>query len=492
MNASTQPPTGRPPTLREIFSPRAWGRIGIEYLPFADAASDDLPMPRLLRLSLFKFTMGVTTALMVGTLNRVMIVELDVAAWLVSLMLALPLLVAPFRAVTGYQSDTHRSAFGWRRVPYMWGGTLVQFFGLAIMPFALLVLSGAGAVPVPAWFGQAAAALSFLLVGAGLQTSQTAGLALATDQASDATRPRVVALMYVMLLVGAVAGSAAFSVMLADFTPQHLIQVVQGTAMFVLLVNCIALWKQEPRDLQRAAAMRVEPPAAPFRQVWSRFIARPKARRFLWATFFGTMAFNMQDVVLEPYGGEILHLSVGATSALTGLLALGALIGFTLAGRSLARGVDPLRLAAYGALAGLPALSAVIFSAPLEAPWLFRAGALLIGFGGGLFAVGTLLAAMQLDDRGHVGMALGAWGAVQATAAGVSMAAGGALRDVLTELAVSGRLGPVLQDPVTGYSMVYHLEMLLLFLTLVAIGPIVGRHASQRAVPRIGLADMPG
>ncbi len=493
MTSSAAPaPRSQPPSLREIFSARAWGRISAEYLPFADVASEDLPMARLLRLSLFKFTMGVSTALMIGTLNRVMIVELDVSAWLVSLMLALPLLVAPFRAVTGYQSDTHRSAFGWRRVPYMWGGTLVQFFGLAVMPFALLVLSGAGAVPVPMWFGQAAAAASFLAVGAGLQTSQTAGLALATDQASDATRPRVVALMYTMLLVGAVVGSVAFSFLLADFTPQRLIQVVQGTAMVVLVLNCIALWKQEPRDPKRAAAMRNEPAPEPFRMVWKRFIERRSARRFLWATFLGTMAFNMQDVVLEPYGGEILNLSVGATSALTGLLAGGALIGFMLAGRSLSRGVDPLRLAAYGALAGLPAFSAVIFSAPLDAAWLFRLGALLIGFGGGLFAVGTLMAAMQLEDRAHIGMALGAWGAVQATAAGLSMAAGGALRDAVTGLAVSGQLGPVLQMPVTGYSVVYHIEMLLLFVTLVAIGPIVGRRASLPAGPRIGLADMPG
>ena len=56
------------------------------WLPFADVTSAGLPMSRLLRLSLFKFTMGITTALMIGTLNRVMIVELFVPAWLVALM----------------------------------------------------------------------------------------------------------------------------------------------------------------------------------------------------------------------------------------------------------------------------------------------------------------------------------------------------------------------------------------------------------------------
>jgi BCD family chlorophyll transporter-like MFS transporter len=456
------------------------------WMPFADVASPGLPLPRLLRLSLFKVTMGITTALLIGTLNRVMIVELGVAAWLVSLMLALPLLVAPFRAVTGYHSDTHKSAFGWKRVPFMWGGTLIQFFGLAVMPFALLVLSGQGQVPVPSWVGEGAAAIAFLMVGAGLQTSQTAGLALATDQASPETRPRVVALMYVMLLAGAVGGSLIFSLLLANFSPERLVQVVQGTAMVVLLLNALALWKQEARNPQRAAALKQEK-QPPFSEVWQRFIKAPNAKRFLWVTAFGTFAFNMQDIVLEPYGGEILNLSVGATSALTAMLAGGGLLGFVLAGRQLARGIDPLRLAAYGAVAGLPAFSAVIFSAPLDAGWLFRAGALGIGFGGGLFAVGTLFAAMRMEGGGFIGMALGAWGAVQSTAAGLAMFFGGAIRDVVTQIAFTGALGEGMAVPFTGYSVVYHVEMLFLFITLIAIGPLVRKNGHPVQNVDIGL-----
>jgi len=454
--------------------------IPAQWLPFADVASAGLPLSRLLRLSLFKVTMGITTALLIGTLNRVMIVELGVTASLVSLMLALPLLVAPFRAVTGYQSDTHQSAFGWKRVPYMWGGTLVQFLGLAFMPFALLALSGQGQTHLPSWLAQGVAAMAFLMVGAGLQTSQTAGLALATDQASEETRPRVVALMYIMLLTGAVGGSLIFSVLLTDFSPQRLVQVVQGTAMVVLCLNAFALWKQEPRNPQRAAARRqVTRPS--FKTVWANFINLPKARRFLWTTGLGTLAFNMQDVVLEPYGGEILHLSVGATSALTAMLAGGALLGFVLAGRQLARGMDPLLLAATGTVLGIPAFSAIIFSAPLEAGWLFRLGALGIGLGGGLFAVGTLFAAMRLDGGGYIGLALGAWGAVQSTAAGLAMFMGGALRDVVTHVAESGAFGAAFAVPSIGYSVVYHVEMFLLFVTLVAIGPLVkhGNHVAK-------------
>jgi BCD family chlorophyll transporter-like MFS transporter len=57
-------------------------------------------------------------------------------------MVALPVLIAPFRALLGFKSDTYKSAIGWKRIPYLWFGTLWQFGGLAIMPASLLVLGG--------------------------------------------------------------------------------------------------------------------------------------------------------------------------------------------------------------------------------------------------------------------------------------------------------------------------------------------------------------
>ncbi len=471
---------------------RLMKRVDTRFLPFADAATVELPLSRLLRLSLFQVSVGMASALLMGTLNRVMIVELGVAAWLVALMVALPILAAPFRALIGHRSDTHASALGWRRVPYIWLGTMLQFGGLAIMPFALLLLTGQGELGL-AWLGQMAAALAFLLVGAGLQTTQTAGLALACDLAAPTVRPRVVALMYVMLLVGMAGGGAFFGLLLSDFSPTRLIQVVQGAAVLSVVLNGLALWKQEARNPNRRRS-KTEP-AENFGPRWQAYISQPRNRRFLWTVGLGTAAFNMQDVVLEPYGGEILKLSVGATSSLTALMAGGALVAFGLAARWLGRGSDPFRLAAMGALVGLPAFAAVIFAAPLDAPWLFRCGTAAIGFGGGLFAVGTLTAAMNQERPEHVGLALGAWGAVQATAAGLSVAAGGAVRDLVSGLAVRGELGTALVSPVTGYSFVYHLELYLLFAALVAIGPLVrpiGRRATALPSNKFGLADLPG
>ena len=202
----------------------------------------------------------------------------------------------------------------------------------------------------------------------------------------------------------------------------------------------------------------------------------------------------MQDILLEPYGGQILHLTVGQTTALTAVFALGILSGFALAARLLRGGGDAYQLAALGVLAGVAAFSCVIFSAPLLSPFLLRVGTLLIGFGGGLFAVGTLTAAMEIARNGQCGLVLGAWGAVQATAAGIAIALGAGLRDGISTLATEGLLGPGLNMPATGYSFVYHIEIALLFATLVAIGPLVRRPRAQRSRPsptKFGLAEFP-
>ncbi|MEL7029939.1 MAG: BCD family MFS transporter, partial [Pseudomonadota bacterium] len=381
------------------------------------------------------------TVITLGALNRVLIVEIGAPATIVSLMVALPILAAPFRTLIGFKSDTHRSALGWRRTPYLWFGTLMQFGGLALMPFALIVMTGDGGAPVG--LGQAACALAFLLIGIGIHTTQTAGLALATDLAKPESRPRVTALMYTMLLIGMLIASIVFGLLLLEFTPLRLVQVIQGAAGATLVLNLAALWKQEPRDRARAAAMRVAP-ATSFSKSWRALIERPGLKRFLAAIALGAAAFSMQDVLLEPYGGEVLKLSVASTTMLTAIFTLGGIAAFALAARLLTAGWDPYRLAAYGVLAGLPGFSLILMAGAVEAALLFRIGAFVIGFGGGLFAVATLTAAAMMDEGGRVGLALGAWGAVQATAAGAAIAASGPIRDAVSALAQAGALGPAL------------------------------------------------
>jgi len=443
----------------------ALAAIGPRFLPFADAATAELPLRRLLRLALFQVSVGMSLVLLIGTLNRVMIVELGVAASLVSAMLALPLLAAPFRAIIGFKSDNHQSALGWRRVPFIWMGTLLQFGGFAIMPFALLVLSGAGqSGEAPTWIGHAAAALAFLLVGSGVHTTQTVGLALATDLAPTESQPKVVGLMYAMLLIGMILSAFIFGTLLEEYSPGRLIQVIQGAAAATLILNITALWKQEARSDQYRIGQPREQTS--FASAWSVFLEGKDATRRLLVVGMGTMAFTMEDVLLEPYGGEILGMSVALTTTLTATLAIGGLAGFAWASKVLGRGADPFRMAGNGALLGIPAFIAVMTAAPMQSVELFALGTFLIGAGGGMFGHGTLTATMNLAAPGQAGLALGAWGAVQATMAGIAMGLGGVIRDVVAAQTSS----------IAGYLTVYTLEILLLQATLMAMGPLLRRY----------------
>jgi BCD family chlorophyll transporter-like MFS transporter len=256
-------------------------------------------------------------------------------------------------------------------------------------------------------------------------------------------------------------------------------------------LNLIALWKQEVRQPHKTHPSIVRPA---FSESWKTFMAMPQVKRFLIMLGLGTIAFSMQDVILEPYGGEILGLSVSATSLLTALISGGSLLAFVLSARWLVKGINAYRIASIGLLVGLIAFTSVIFSEPLNSASLFRVGAFLIGFGGGLFAVSTLTIAMSIEQENMTGMVIGAWGAVTATCSGIGMSIGGVIRDGVSTLATSGAIGPVLNGAGTGYSVVYHIEIYLLFATLVALGPLVAsRHQRPvSGIKKFGLADFPG
>ncbi len=468
--------------------------MGTKWMPFADAASEGLTLPQLLRLGLFQVSVGMAAVLLLGTLNRVMIVELSVPATVVAMMIALPVVSAPFRAMLGHKSDNHKSWIGWKRIPYLWFGSLWQMGGLAIMPFALIVLSG-DQVHGPDWAGKALAGLAFLMTGIGMHMTQTAGLALASDRATEETRPRVVSLLYVMNLLGMAVSAVILGLLLRDFNEIKLIRVVQGCGVVTMILNLTALWKQE--NVRPMTREEMEAPRPIFHEGWRDLLAGGTAGRLLLVVMLGTMAFQMQDVLLEPYGAEILGLSVGDTTWLTACNAMGALVGFLLAGRWMGQGHDMFRMAARGLLVGVVAFLMVTFAAPLQSTVLFYAGAWCIGLGAGLFAVSTLTAAMALPEQGHAGrgLVLGAWGAAQATAAGLSIAIGGGLRDTVGSYAMEGHLGHLFATPTFGYAFVYQTEILVLFATLIALAPLVRvtlfTERSKADVAAMGLVDFP-
>ena len=467
-------------------------KISKNILPFSDAGSTNFSLFQLLRLSLFQISVGMATVMLAGTLNRVMIVELLVPASLVAVMIAIPVLIAPLRTFYGYKSDTYKSFIGWKRIPYMWFGSLFQFGGLAIMPFAIIILSGDQTVG-PSWAGEVLVAIAFLFTGIGMHITQTVGLALAADRATKENRPRVVALLYFMFLFGMGVSAVVIGLLLADFSKLRLIQVVQGSAVLTLILNLVAVWRQEQVIINNQKNDKSEK----FFLSWKKFISDRKTNSLIWVVFWGTLAFSMQDVLLEPYGGQILGLSVSETTNLTGVWALGALLGLALAANNSKKTVSSVSNAMTALLIGIVGFSAIIFSSPMQFPFLYFLGTLFIGFGTGLFSVSLLIIAMALSSKTNLGSGfiLGSWGAAQAIGAGLGIAVGGILRDVVNKLALSGYLGSTFENNSIGYIFVYHLEILFIFITLIALGmlsqEINKRKIKDHTQKRFGLTEIP-
>ena len=246
-----------------------------------------------------------------------------------------------------------------------------------------------------------------------------------------------------MLLLGmVVSGAAASARCCADFSQVRLIQVVQGAALVTMVLNLVALWKQEARD---PAAHRAQPRRGPrSARPGARFAGagrsaalpgrgRPRHRRLQHAGH-PARALRRRDPDMARRRDHHADRADGLRRA--GRLRAGrALARRTAATRTASRRSARWSASSAFAVRDLRRAAATRRCCSASAP-------ALIGFGGGLFSVGTLTAAMDLETGGQSGLALGAWGAVQATAAGLAIALGGALRDVVSRLADAGRARP--------------------------------------------------
>ena len=243
-----------------------------------------------------------------------------------------------------------------------------------------------------------------------------------------------------------------------------------------------------------------EEPRPLFRDAWADFAKRrrrrPAARSSCssarWASTCRTCCSN-------PTAARSWACRVSATTLLTALWASGALVGFALAAKLAgARASTPTAWPRAASSSGIAAFTGRDLRRSAEHPRPVLRGRLPHRLG--RRALLRLDADGRDDDAGAGiagrGLALGAWGAAQATAAGLAIAFGGGIRDGVNHLALSGRLGEALALPATGYSVVYHLEIALLFGTLVALGPLVRlRFLKPRTdTPesgKFGLADFP-
>jgi MFS transporter, BCD family, chlorophyll transporter len=408
---------------------------------------------KILRLGLFQFGMGLSLAPITGTLNRVLIDELGIPAVAVGLLIAIHYFVSPTRALIGFRSDQERAKGNWR-TPYLVLGAMLTYGGLSTAPFSLILLSGDGSLSfVPAMI---MCTLIFLAYGLGVNIVETIYLATVSDVTPPAERGKVLAVLWGMLVFGTVVGSLIIGQLLLEYSHYRLIQAMQGTAVIFIALTFISMFGQERLKSNGQLVDHVEGSILVRETLLGslRLLARQRLLMALFAVLFiATLGFSTHDVLLEPYGGQVLGMSVAATTRLTAWWGGAMLLAIGLAAWLIWQRRSPVLLIMLGGGVGALGFVVVSLAGGAEQVALFRGGVALIGLGRGLFIVGSLAVIMSLVDNQHAGLFLGLWGVMQALAQGIGTISGGLSRDIAQSLS-----GSVL----TGYTVVYSASALLL------------------------------
>ncbi len=439
---------------------------------------------RVLRLGLFQFGMGLSLAPLTGTLNRVLINEARIPAVAVGFLIAIHYFVSPARALVGFRSDQDRARGNWR-TPYVVLGAMLTYGGLATAPFSLILLSGQGQIGF--WLAMLICALIFLAYGIGVNIVETVYLALVSDITAPKDRGRVLAVLWIMLVLGTIVSSVLVGMFLVEYNPMRLIRVMQGSAVIFVVLTFLSLWGQE----RLRPDGKVDDQYGDIRVRLSlgeslRMLAGQKLLLGIFAMLFiATMAFATHDVLLEPYGGQVLNMSVSATTRLTAWWGTAMLVAIGLAGWLLWRGRSAVLPIILGCSFGALGFLVISYASDAMRVIPFHAGVWFIGMGRGMFIVGSLALIMAITDRNHAGLFLGLWGMSQALAQGVGTIGGGLARDIAQHLTGS---------VVLGYTVVYGASLVGLLIALfLLVSMRLGRRMQAGAVrsPWAGLQDVP-
>jgi BCD family chlorophyll transporter-like MFS transporter len=390
---------------------------------------------RSFKIGSFHVGSSLTDVMLSGIWNRVMISDLGLAAWPVSLLLAARYFLAPLAIWAGHESDT-RPILGSKRTAYIWLGRLMMLIALPLLPLSVGLIAQSSNSAL----GWSLAFIALILYGTGTSISGSPYLALVHDSAPYERRGQAVAITQFMLVV-----SFAFvPVIYARVMPVYdqalfwrLVVVGMAGAAFFWLVAVMGEERRARRlGLPSQAAPTEEGERPGLRATFSFIWSDSRSRRY--ALFLGASAFFafMQDAVLEPFGGDVFKLSVGETTRFNAIWGTGVLISMivTYALTRKRRPEEQVSTTAWGlVLLGIPVfllgLAAYLESLALVRPVLF-----LFGIGFGVFTVGGVALLMAVNTAERAASYLALWSVIQLVSRGLGIAAGGVLRDVVNAL----------------------------------------------------------
>ncbi|MGV0103331.1 MFS transporter [Nostoc sp. DSM 114160] len=301
-----------------------------------DTKTKSLSVPRvnlltMFRLGLFQMGLSMMSILTLGVLNRVMIQEIAIPATLVSVVLALPLFVAPSRVWFGQISDA-KPLWGNHRTAYVWVGAAIfaiaAFLAVQVMWQMNLAGNSAGAW---VWTTQtigwtALLALVFAVYGLGICASGTAFAALLVDISEEDNRSKVVGVVWSMLMVGIIVGAIISASLLKQLTPEATVETLQPVINRLFLIVPAIVF-----GLAIAATFGVEKKYSQYStrstlvnredsitlgNAWKILTASPQTGIFFTFLLVMTISLFMQDPILEPYAGQVFKMPLAESTKL--------------------------------------------------------------------------------------------------------------------------------------------------------------------------------
>lgn len=382
------------------------------------------------RIGLVQAAIGALVMVATTVLNRVMVVELQLAAAIPAGLVAWHYAVQLARPLWGHASDK-----GGSRTMWIVGGLAVLAAGVLLATQATLMLRASPGAAL------ALAVFAYALIGAGVGAGGTSALALLASGVAPERRAAAAAVTWTMMVAGIVASAITVGQLLKPFSFDRLLLVAGGLALAMVTLSVLATWQLE-RQAGRFGHAAQDGAVPDFRAALAEIWHETAARRFTIFIFVSMIAFSMQDLILEPFAGLIFGLTPGESTQMGGQHQGGILLGMIVTGIGgsafTGKRPDALRVWVIGgcllSAVGLAALGLAAVSGP---PWPLGLNVFVLGFGNGVFAVAAIGAMMGLAGAGETtreGVRMGVWGASQAIAFGL----GGLLGAVGVDLARAG------------------------------------------------------
>ena len=287
----------------------------------ASGASAGLGWLAIIRIGLVQASIGAIVMLITTVLNRLMVVEYALAGAIPAVLVGWHYAVQLCRPLWGHGSDK-----GGSRALWIVGGIVILGLG-SIMAVQATVM-----VPSSFASAMALAILGYTLIGIGVGASGTSALALLASGVAPQRRAAAAAVTWIMMVAGIVVSAITVGQLLQPYSPERLLAVACGLLITCIAITTLAVFRIEPRGGVTFTETAKNEPPPPFKEALREILNEKAARRFTLFIFVSMMAFNMQDLILEPFAGLIFGMTPGESTQLGGMQSGGVLAGMIVAG----------------------------------------------------------------------------------------------------------------------------------------------------------------